>query len=263
MSRAKLNELRRMTKPPLLIKRTLELVTHLLRIEKERFFCAYVAPDDGVERLETSVLPSLSWERDCLALLSHRNFLTDISSYKPYQLSSKPSLMKVLRREYLCSSEESKDGINDVKSSSVMLPRIATKTTRKDQGPSSLVPSLPSFSITNTKRRSNESLYRTTKPANLTLEKVAYSSKTCGSLLKWCIDQIDYSRFLQTHDHSVIQTVDKAKIEISNIETKIIENDIQLSKSHERQVEMENEINRVTHEMDILKKLLKQFEKQK
>ena len=263
LSRAKLNELRRMTKPPVLIKRTLELVTHLLRIEKQSFSCTYIDPKNDQEPLAPSILPSLSWERDCLALLSHRNFLSDISSYKPYQLSSKPSLMEVLRREYLCSLKDSKDGISGVKSSSVTLPRITTKTIGKDLGSGSLMPKLPSFSITNTKRRSSESLYRTTKPANLTLEKVAYSSKTCASLLKWCIDQIEYSRVLQTHDHSVIQTVDEAKSQIRNIEQKIVDNDVQLSKSRERLVKIENDVNCITHEIDILKNMLEQFQNQK
>ena len=85
------------------------------------------------QQIQNASLPKLNWERDCLALLSNRNFLNDISVYKPYKLSSKLKLIELLRNCYLeTSGTIGNNNASETNNQSLKLPPITSNNKYND-----------------------------------------------------------------------------------------------------------------------------------
>jgi outer membrane protein OmpA-like peptidoglycan-associated protein len=276
LSRSKMNELRRMTKPPNLIKKTVELVCHLVKIESP----------NGAKYFNNETLPKLDWDRDCLPMLSSKNFLGDISTYRPSKLSSVEKLINLLKTQYLSQEEiekmnlmterkEENSGTSAKRSTLADSSAPARKETTEENGGLKL-PSistikrtnetnvktlLSSIAITNTQQRKNEHISLT--PANLSVSKVSYSSKTTGSLLKWCIGQLRYSEVLGVHDESVLQKVEDAKANVERAIVAIEERSIKQKSIKEEVEELDEKAGTINHEIEIILKMLEKFNKEK
>ena len=151
----------------------------MLRIESDNL------NDKYFKRMVGSPVPKLNWERDCLALLSNRSFMNNIAAYKPYKLSSNLDLIRLLKYYYLEKSSSGDDSKKVNCISPLKLPPVGSTDNNKgncNNGTlsSSSMPLLTTLSITNTQQRNGDSDKHV---ANLNVDKVQFSSKTCGSLL--------------------------------------------------------------------------------
>jgi outer membrane protein OmpA-like peptidoglycan-associated protein len=234
------------------------VATHLLRIENGNL------NDKYFKRMVGSP-PKLNWERDCLAMLSNRSFINNVAAYKPYKLSSNLDLISLLKYYYLEKSSSGDDSHKVNCISPLKLPPVGSTDNNKDNcnhgtSSSSSMPLLTTLSIANTQRRMDDSEKHI---ANLNVDKVQFSSKTCGSLLKWCICQLHYGEVLTKHDESILQKVDDAKIEVESLSLNLLNNGDRMNELNLHNDELEQDISQLNHEVKIILKMLEKFRNEK
>ena len=173
ITRKRLEETRFMTKPPEQIRRTIEMLMHILS-----------TADADYMGLSTATVKRLNWRNDCLRPLRQSNILERLQTFVPHQLAKEPQAIQLLRDTYISPTTNATEVAEGVVSVS---PSRRRKSRRNRVLPMSVI----GASVGTTPEAA--------KNAMLTAESVAYANATCGVLFNWSIHMLELADTMAKH----------------------------------------------------------------
>jgi hypothetical protein len=162
-----IGEIKRMRKPPAVIRRTLELVLLMLKVEARPGAREETGISGGIGSGVAE--GKVDWEREVLPLLTDKDLGRRLRQFEPRELTKRPAVVEALNKGYL---EEAEQGQKLEEDGGVASSRSSPR--RGVVGRSNQLPASPAAA----------------PPDALSLEKVKYANKTCGILLSWALHHL-------------------------------------------------------------------------